>query len=199
MLDFYRKVRNYFVPHEENDFKPKFFSAKRVIIIIVIVILVELVYLSHTPLLVVRNNNFLAAVLPEVLTVLTNHSRVQNNLYPLTVNQLLIEAANRKAQDMATKGYFSHVTPDGKTPWYWLDLVGYKYSYAGENLAVNFNESDQVLNAWMQSPFHKANIIKKEYTQIGIGTAQGIYQGQSVTFVVQFFASPIPTNDLGIK
>lgn len=196
MSNLYQKVRNHFLPHKDNDFKPAFFSAKRVIVIIVIFIIAELVYISQTPL-VVRNNSFLAAVLPEVLTILTNNSRVRNNLYPLAVNQLLVEAANKKAEDMANKGYFSHITPDGKAPWYWLDLVGYKYSYAGENLAVNFSESDQVLSAWMQSPLHKANIIKKEYTQIGIGTAQGIYQGQRVTFVVQFFASPTTTNDVG--
>ena len=60
-----------------------------------------------------------------------------------------------KAQDMATLGYFAHVSPDGKTPWYWIEKVGYDYQYAGENLAINFSDSKDVTNAWMASPLHK--------------------------------------------
>jgi hypothetical protein len=81
------------------------------------------------------------------------------------------------------------VTPDGKQPWYWFDLVGYPYTYAGENLAVNFTDSKDVENAWMASPTHHANLVKPQYTQVGIGVAQGRYQGKEATFVVQFFAA----------
>ncbi len=192
MFKLLNKLRNHFIPHKENNFKPNFFNAEKVLAIIVVLFCVEIAYVAQFSI-TSRDNSYLSAVLPGVLTLLTNDTRRLNNLSPVVANDLLVEAANKKAQDMASKGYFSHVSPDGKIPWYWLDLVGYKYGYAGENLAINFNESNDVLNAWMQSPTHKANIVKKEYTEVGIGTAQGFYQGRSATFVVQYFATPVAT------
>ena len=128
-------------------------------------------------------------MLPAVLTKLTNGDRAAAGHSALAPDSLLAQAAQKKAEDMAAKGYFAHVSPDGKTPWYWLDAVGYKYTYAGENLAINFTDSSDVETAWMNSPEHHANIVKPEYTQIGIGTAQGMYQGQQTTFVVELFAT----------
>jgi len=130
-------------------------------------------------------------VLPGVLTSLTNQERAQNNVPPLTENALLDQVAQDKANDMATLGYFAHTSPQGKTPWYWFDLVGYRYSAAGENLAVNYFESADVANAWMNSPEHRANIVKAGYTDIGIGVASGIYQGQNTVFVAQEFGTPL--------
>jgi len=80
----------------------------------------------------------LAAVLPGVLVMMTNNERTHESLHTLSENTQLKEAAQLKANDMASKGYFAHTSPEGKTPWYWLDLVGYPYIKAGENLAVNF-------------------------------------------------------------
>lgn len=97
-----------------------------------------------------------------------------------------------KAQDMATKGYFAHTSPEGKkTPWYWLKQVGYQYQYAGENLAINFTDSKDVTNAWMNSPTHKANIVKDKYTEVGTGIATGLYEGRETVFVAQVYANPI--------
>jgi hypothetical protein len=91
---------------------------------------------------------------------------------------------------MASKGYFEHTSPQGLTPWYWFENVGYNFSYAGENLAVNFSDSRDVTNAWMNSPEHRANILSGDFTQIGIATAQGVYNGQQVVFVVEEFGTP---------
>jgi hypothetical protein len=91
---------------------------------------------------------------------------------------------------MAASGYFSHTGPDGKTPWQWISASGYQYQYAGENLAVRFINSTDVINAWMESPTHRANIVKPVYTQIGVGVAEGMYQGQPATYVVQYFGTP---------
>ena len=96
-----------------------------------------------------------------------------------------------KARDMAEKGYFAHTSPDGKNPWYWLEQAGYKYQYAGENLAVNFNDSKDVTEAWMQSPTHRANIVKNKYTEVGTGVATGIYEGRKAVFAVQLYANPL--------
>ncbi|MEI6553150.1 MAG: CAP domain-containing protein, partial [bacterium] len=75
-------------------------------------------------------------------------------------------------------------------PWYWIDQTGYQYSSAGENLAVNFDYSKDVVQAWMNSPTHRANIVKAKYQEIGIGIAEGFYQGRPSVFVVQMFGTP---------
>lgn len=132
-----------------------------------------------------------SAIYAAVLVNLTNKDRLSANISELKVNPLLEKAAQMKADDMATKGYFAHNTPDGKTPWYWLDRAGYKYSVAGENLAVNFEESVDVQTAWMNSRGHFLNIMNPKYTEIGIATSTGIYKGRTAIFVVQMFGSPI--------
>ncbi len=103
----------------------------------------------------------------------TNQSRVANGLPDLQVSPLLQAAAQEKANDEATKGYFAHTSPQGLTPWYWFQQVDYNFDYAGENLAVNFSDSGDVTTAWMNSPEHRANILSTDFTQIGIATAQG--------------------------
>lgn len=126
------------------------------------------------------------------LVALANQDRVQNNDRALTEDPLLDRAAQRKADNMAALGYFSHIDASGRTPWHWFTEVGYYYLRAGENLAVNFDDAQSLEAAWMHSPSHRANILKKNYTRIGIGIARGLYQGKLATFVVQFFATPAP-------
>ncbi len=133
----------------------------------------------------------LASVVGSVMTELTNEERTANSLQTLTVSSKLNQAAQMKAADMAANGYFAHTSPEGKTPWYWLDQVGYNYDYAGENLAINFSDSKDVVEAWMNSPTHEANIVKGSYTEIGTGVAEGIYQGRKTIFVAQVYAHPI--------
>jgi hypothetical protein len=132
-----------------------------------------------------------AAVYASILVSNTNQAReTALGGGQLTTNPLLTQAAQLVANDMATKSYFAHINPDGKTPWYWLNQVGYNYNYAGENLAVNFVDSTDVSNAWMASPTHRANILNPVFKEIGIATAVGTYQGRSAIFVVQFFGTP---------
>jgi len=141
-------------------------------------------------LLFLSRTDYLAAVLPGVLTELANEDRKDAKLTPLKVNPLLERAAKLKAEDMLSKGYFSHLSPDGKKPWYWLDTVGYDYLYAGENLALNFSDSAEVNKAWMNSPTHRDNILKREFREIGLGVAEGSFRGQKGIVVVQFFGTP---------
>src|SRR5262245_26493068 len=84
---------------------------------------------------------YIAAVISAVLVDLANEDRVAADLEGLTVNAKLVEAAQLKANDMASKGYFAHQTPDGYDSWHWFEAVGYDYTHAGENLAVDFSDS----------------------------------------------------------
>lgn len=186
---FHEHLKDHFVPHEGNAYRPKILATEVVVGLLVIILLVEGVYVVGKQALF-GSDAFLASVLPGVLISLTNDDRSANGEGELTENDLLTKAAQMKADDMAEKGYFAHVTPDGKQPWYWVQQAGYSYEYAGENLAVNFDDSKDVEEAWMNSPTHRANIVKPVYTEIGIATARGTYKGEEATFVVQFFASP---------
>ena len=138
-------------------------------------------------------NVFLAAVLRSDVITYTKEARAQEVAGSLKENEALDAAAQAKADDMARRGYFSHMGPDGESPWTWIAGAGYDYVFAGENLAVRFNDSKDVVDAWMASPAHRANIVKPQYQDIGVGLAEGTYKGGPATFVVQYFASPAVT------
>lgn len=149
-----------------------------------------IILVGVVPVLRVGVIDSLSAIYGAVLVNLTNQNRTAKNIAELKVSPILEKAAQMKADDMAAKGYFAHNTPDGKTPWYWFDQAGYAYKYAGENLAVNFEESIDVENAWMASRGHFLNIMNPKYTEIGIATSTGIYKGRTAIFVVQMFGTP---------
>jgi hypothetical protein len=183
-------LRDYFLPHARNGHFPHLFSIASVAIIAIIIIACEVGSLVQVKLVFTRTN-YLASILPATLVELTNQDRAVTGLASVTEDALLDKAAQAAAEDMASRGYFSHISPEGKDPWYWLDSVGYAYSYAGQNLAVNFTDSKNVETAWMASPTHRANIEKPQYTRVGFGTANGMYEGRETTFVVSFFATPL--------
>lgn len=131
-----------------------------------------------------------AAVIAAVLVDLANEDREANALGALQVNPKLVAAAQAKANDMAAKGYFAHKTPEGLDSWHWFRESGYDYAYAGENLAVNFSESADVQKAWMASPTHRENVLNDRYSEIGIATAAGTYNGKPAIFAVQMFGRP---------
>lgn len=181
-------LKNLLVPHEGNSYHPHLFRRAAVITLAVVIVLLEGAYVVDTQI-AQNHEGFLASVLPGALLSLTNSDRSANGIAPLQNDPELAQAAQLKANDMATNGYFAHVSPDGKTPWYWLQQVGYQYTYAGENLAINFDDSSAVEAAWMNSPTHRANIVKPQYTRVGYAVAQGMYEGRETTFVVQEFAT----------
>lgn len=139
-----------------------------------------------------------AAVSVPTLAALTNNDRTTNGLGALSENQLLDQAAKQKADDMAQKGYFAHVTPDGRTPLNFLDTVGYKYQNVGENLGLNYDDAASVETGWMNSPEHRANILLPQFTEHGVGVSSGVYQGALATFVVELFATPLPVRPVAV-
>ena len=188
---FLRFLHLHFIPHERNAYQPHFLRPKVTAGILTLVLFVEAVYLANIFVVLPRSDYF-AAVFASVLVDQTNERRTGNHLAMLAPNAQLKTAARLKAEDMAAKGYFAHVTPDGKSPWYWFEQAGYRYSAAGENLAVNFTDSSDVTEAWMNSPTHRANIMNGNYTEIGIATAHGTYKGREAIFVVEEFGRPLP-------
>lgn len=197
-MRWWHHLHDYFLPHERNGYRPHVFGVTSVAALAIVMLVLELGFLAQIKF-IFPNTEFLASVLPGVLATLTNDARASAGVPAVTRSPKLDEAARLAAIDMAEKGYFAHVSPDGKTPWYWLGQVGYAYSYAGENLAVNFSDSQTLQAAWMASPSHEANIVKPQYTQVGFGTADGTYDGKKTTFVVEFFATPLATSTVEAK
>jgi uncharacterized protein YkwD len=133
-----------------------------------------------------------AAVVPARVVALANAERQASALLPLAANPVLAAAAQAKAEDMAAREYFAHQSPEGWEPWVWLERAGYAYLSAGENLAVNFYQSQTVVEAWLASPRHRDNILRPDFTEMGLGVATGRYRGAPAVFIVQYLAAPAP-------
>ncbi|MDO8516143.1 MAG: CAP domain-containing protein [bacterium] len=192
MKEFFKK---YFIPHEGNDHKPHFLRPKMASYVFAAIIAVELLFLGNLFALD-PSRPFLGAIFPSVLVDLANDNRTDDHLATLKINPVLERAAQDKANDMATKGYFSHTTPEGLAPWYFFYKNDYNFSYAGENLAVNFLDSKDAMDAWMASPKHRDNILNGNFTETGIALAEGTYKGQKATFIVQLFGKPAPQTSI---
>lgn len=125
----------------------------------------------------------------------TNRQRKENgNLPALTENQKLNEAAAAKANDMFVNQYFEHVSPFGIDPGKLVQNYGYEYVVAGENLILgNFSSEQEVVQDWMDSPGHRANILNNRYTEIGVAIIKGNYKGETVWIGVQEFGLPMST------
>ncbi len=182
--------KHFFFPHPETHKKAHLISWEAILIYCLIIVLLQVSF------------NIFSYVKPGVLGIasnieknqiidLTNKEREKSNLPLLKENSLLDAAAAKKAQNMFDENYWAHYSPSGKDPWGFISREGYKYSYAGENLARNFYDSNEVVSAWMASPTHKDNIVNPNYKEIGIAVVEGTLKGERTTLVVQMFGSPV--------
>jgi hypothetical protein len=189
-MERFKKLKTFFVPRHDNDFKPHFFRERAVLGMALVIVLFFVTAFALQSLVIRGGFSQIGAVISSTLVELANNDRKANDLGVLTVNPVLEEAARLKAQDMVAKGYFAHESPEGVEPWHWFEEAGYDFSFAGENLAVYFTDSVELQNAWMNSPSHRANILNSYFTEIGIAVVPGVYQGRDTVFVVQEFGRP---------
>lgn len=134
--------------------------------------------------------------IPSYLTVSgtvveTNIRREKGGLPALAVNEKLNKSAQMKVDDMFNKQYFAHESPEGEGLGDLANAVGYEYLMVGENLALGNYENDAILvDAWMNSPGHRENIMHAKYTEIGVAVRRGMYEGRTVWLAVQEFGRP---------
>ena len=100
---------------------------------------------------------------------LVNQRRAEHGLKSLTQDWQLSRVARYKSQDMKDVGYFSHTSPTYGSPFQMMKSFGISYRSAGENIAKGYASPEAVVNAWMNSPGHRANILNSTYTHIGVG------------------------------
>ncbi|MCE5211125.1 MAG: CAP domain-containing protein, partial [Deltaproteobacteria bacterium] len=104
----------------------------------------------------------------EAVIALTNNARVENGLAPLTENQLLNRIAEARARDMLEKQYFAHVSPTDQQASDIAQAIGYRYKIIAENIGSgDFYSNQKIVDGWMQSPGHRANILSAEVQEIG--------------------------------
>lgn len=184
------KIKNWFWPNKENNFQPGVLN-DRIICIFILLFLLSKVLCSFQ-LILIQQSALFADLNAQKIIVLTNDIRQQYGLSPLKENPLLDAAAKQKAEDMFQNNYFNHFSPTGVSPWYWISKSGYNYHYAGENLAMNFIDSEEVVRAWLNSPGHRENLLNGNYQDIGIAVLPADFSKQGINqpIVVQLFGSP---------
>jgi len=184
-----RKAKLLFIPCEENHYKPRFLAGGILFYFVLTLLFLKLIAVSFVAYF--PKTIFFADLTKTALIQLTNQERQSLGLSALKENSVLDQAAQQKAQDMLASDYFSHYSPAGVSPWYWFKKVGYSYQLAGENLAIGFLDSEEVVQAWLNSPSHKANLVNSTFQETGMAVLKGDFQGSEATVVVQLFGSPI--------
>lgn len=118
---------------------------------------------------------------------LVNIERSKQGLPALKSHWELSRVARYKSQDMINKNYFSHTSPTYGSPFQMMESFGLKFSSAGENIAYGQRTPQEVVTAWMNSPGHRANILSRSYTHIGVGAAK---KSNGTLYWTQMFMKP---------
>lgn len=183
-------LKHWFLPNRMNKFHPVALRPVGLLIFLAIFVAIAPVY------------NIITAGKPQVLGYATNinvgdlfnisnQERINNGLPALSLNTQLSSAALAKANDMFADNYWAHVAPDGTTPWSFILASGYDYTSAGENLAKDFSTSAGVVNGWMGSPSHRANVLNSNYADVGYAVVNGVLLGSETTLVVAEYGQPV--------
>lgn len=137
--------------------------------------------------------NGIASFTKEEVVQQTNATRLSLGFGELKENPVLDAAAAEKLQDMINSNYFAHTSPAGVSPWFWIEKNKYSFDYAGENLALGFSTAKETVDAWINSPSHRENLLNANYREIGIAVAPARIEGTDGVLVVQLFGTPKPT------
>lgn len=190
--NFWNKLDHLFRPQATNKYRSSLLHPKSILILAFISLAVFSLFnaLRFFPSLADKILGFSSNININDVLQETNKEREKLGLDPLVINSELNQAALAKAQDMFNDQYWAHVAPDGKQAWDFIKETKYVYKYAGENLARDFDNSSEVVRAWMASPSHRENIVNGDFTQMGLAIVDGNLKGFNTTLVVQLFAVP---------
>ncbi len=182
------KLKNFFVPTPSNNYRAHLVSNGALAMYALLLIVLNFAAGSF------QVQKVFALFSESEIVAQHNQQRAKVGLPPLTVNPTLEQSARAKGEAMLKADCWSHYCPNGKSPWDFFKAAGYDYLYAGENLAEGFSSSDAMMNAWMNSQTHRENILKPEFTEIGVAIVIGDYQGETNnTLVVVHFGHPAGT------
>jgi len=188
MLSMKSLLHEFFLPHENNNFRAKILHNSSILFAVLFLFLGAL-FLSIARTSYPFVLGITADISTERLITLTNIERSKQGLTPLVQNPQLSRAALQKAGDMFAKNYWAHNSPDGTTPWYFIREAGYNYTYAGENLARGFETAEEVVKAWMVSPKHRANVLSENFNEVGFAVKKGRLNGEETVLIVETFGN----------
>ncbi len=189
-MKFLSHLAHLFIPRSSNNHKAKILHSGSLTVLVLMIAVFQLT-ISFLPSFGVRVLGYAASIPPDEVIRLTNEKRQQAGLSTLSTSSTLSQAAQAKGADMLNKDYWAHVSPDGTQPWKFFTDFGYKYRYAGENLARDFQDPASAVEAWMASPSHKENLLSSKYKEIGIAVVEGDLAGVDTTIIVQFFGTSL--------
>jgi hypothetical protein len=172
------KIRDYLIASETNDYKPWILTPAALAVFCLVI--------WSLRFMIPANITFAQGSISATdLMNRINQQRSQRFLTTLTTNSKLISAATGKANDMIARSYFAHVDPDGQYVWPRIEAAGYTpYLTLGENLAMDFTDAAGVVEAWMNSPTHRANIVNEKFVDQGLASISGTYEPNHETVMV---------------
>src|SRR3990167_5411836 len=171
-MKFAHRIAHLVWPRESNNQKAKLLHSSSLTFLVLVLVLFQ-GFITLFPKFGPDILGYAANISPDEVIRLTNEKRAQNGLPPLVQNSTLSAAAQAKGADMINKDYWAHVSPNGTQPWKFFMDFGYRYRYAGENLARDFSNASSAVDAWMASPSHRGNMLSAKYKEIGIGVVEG--------------------------
>jgi hypothetical protein len=157
------------------------------LVMVIATVVMNMRYVGNANVLAYATNMSVSGLLEA-----TNNRRAQANVGNVQINNTLSAAAQTKANDMVTRNYWSHNTPDGQEPWVFINNAGYKYLKAGENLAYGFLTSTDTVTGWMNSEPHRVNMLDGNYTEVGFGfvNSENFNNHGEQTIVVAMYGQP---------
>lgn len=138
------------------------------------------------------NNAFASPITSLKIIKLTNIEREKAQIMPVSRNEKLTQAAQKKGEEILKKQIFDHNIGNKRFST-WVREADYEYSYTGENLAIDFITSEGVMSAWVESSDHRKNLLNPDYQEIGIAILEGNFQNQKTIVVVQIFGTRLMT------
>lgn len=190
MAPFHHHLKNALIPHAGNDYQPHLLRRPMLSVYAIGIIALKIIVVGLVAFYAQLAR--VSDITPTSIIALSNQARQQQHVSTLKTNPLLTKAAESKAADMAKQQYFAHVSPTGVTPWTWFKQAGYSYTYAGENLALDYASSEDVIAAWLNSASHRRNLLSTSYKDIGVAVATAKINGSPSLIVVQMFGAPVP-------
>lgn len=180
--------KDYFIPNDNNDNRPKILRPKQLAIIAILLVTLKIFSVGYL-FLVYQESALMSETSVSQIFALTNAARTSEGMPALSLNSALNKAAQTKAEDMVINNYFSHTSPDGRKPWDFVNRSEYAYLLIGENLAINFIQGDDAHTALMASPSHRKNILNSKYSDIGLAVISGELNGDNTNILVEIFGS----------
>ena len=180
-------LHHLFIPSERNNFRAKLLHIDSLSLVLMFFLIIT--FFTQSTGQIGKVLGVATDITIDKLYELTNQKRGENGLSFLNLSSELSSAACAKANYMFANNLWAHYGSDGTTPWSFILSSGYRYSFAGENLAKDFMFSNDVVQAWMNSPTHRENLLRNDYKDIGFCVANGVIGSQETTLVVQMFGS----------